>query len=70
MEPITGSARRPDGVEVSWGTEAKKNRSLFTYEELIGMKVSVMDLLDNPQYYAIDPGNHQIHPTHQGCCVD
>lgn len=68
MEQISGSRKLDEGIEVSWMEGGKEKKAFFSYQELIGMKINALDLLENPRFYLMDTRNVRIHATSRGCC--
>jgi len=60
MNRIEQGKKYQDGVQVSWSETGTEQKEFFTYEELIGMKINVLDLIYNPGIYLVDPGHHLI----------
>lgn len=69
MEPIVGSNRQERGVEVYWMEEDERKSDLFTFAELIDMRINALDLLDNPHLYYIDTDKRRILASEKGCCT-
>jgi hypothetical protein len=60
MQEIITGIKRDDGVQVVWyrGTEARS--TLFSYNELLAMRINVLDLLERPERYLLDLESHRI----------
>jgi hypothetical protein len=63
MEQIMSSKKYQNGIQVFWIIAGKDGEDFFTYEELIDMKINVLDVLKNPHLYRIDAGNHRIESS-------
>ena len=68
MEQLSGSRQRTEGIEVSWLEKDTEKQAIFSYQEIIDMKINAIDLLENPRFYLIDTKNLRIHATSRGCC--
>ncbi len=60
MQQIESSKKYQNGVQVFWSGAGNENNNFFTYDELIDQKINVLDLLNNPAIYLIDPDLHRI----------
>ena len=47
-----------------WGEGSSIKSENFNYQDLIDQKVNVLDLLDRPIAYTVDPKNHKISPKY------
>jgi len=54
MFNIVTTKRMPDGIVVFWLDDDGKKFEAFGYANLIDLKINALDLLNNPQNYAID----------------
>jgi len=55
MEPIIQAVKSFNGIQVTYLTSNDEAISeLFSYENLIDMKINVLDLIENPDRYAFD----------------
>ncbi len=63
MEPVVEAAHSVNGVLVTYISGSTRVSELFTYEDLIQMKINVSALLDHPGYYGIDPSGPVIVRT-------
>jgi len=54
MEPILKAQKSFNGVQVSYLSGETTHSVLFSYENLIEMEINVSNLLDHPEYYAVD----------------
>jgi hypothetical protein len=63
------SRKRETGIEVSWKEAGSTRSRLFSYAELIDLRINAYDLLDHPQAYEIDEGGVSLHATVLGCCT-
>jgi hypothetical protein len=63
MQQIMSSKKYQNGVQVFWTAGGKDGEDFFSYDELIDMKVNVLDVLNNPHLYRIDIGNHRIQSS-------
>ena len=64
MPDIVASKKVPEGVVVMWGEGSSIKSENFNYQDLIDQKVNVLDLLDRPIAYKIDPKVHKISPKY------
>ncbi len=63
MHKIESCTKYQNGIQIFWTEEEKKFADFFPYEELIDMKINVLDLLKNPAIYRIDVKNHKIESS-------
>ncbi|GAB7015391.1 hypothetical protein [Methanogenium cariaci] len=54
MDPIIHAAKSFNGIQVSFLSGNSTMSELFSYENLIDMKINVADLVENPDRYAVD----------------
>ena len=69
MRLLMASRKRISGIEVSWKEAGATRSRIFSYDELIGMHISAIDLLDHPQAYQIEEGGAALLATSSGCCT-
>jgi uncharacterized protein YndB with AHSA1/START domain len=67
MQQITASKKFTNGIQVFWSDKGTEKSDVFSYEDLIGLKINAFDLLENPRSYRINPAGHQIETTIPGC---
>jgi hypothetical protein len=60
MPPIQRSKKYQNGIRFFWTDTGTENGDFFSYEELIGMKINALDILNNPELYRIDAASHRI----------
>ncbi|MBP2132183.1 hypothetical protein J2128_000104 [Methanomicrobium sp. W14] len=63
MEKIIGVQKSFNGLQVSYMAGDQIISELFSYENLIEMKINVSDLVGNPSYYALDKNGPKIVRT-------
>lgn len=64
MEPIIRAAKSFNGIQVTYlSSNDEAISELFSYENLIELKINVSDLLDNPDRYAFDANGPVIVRT-------
>ncbi len=63
MEQITATKKYTNGIEVIWSDADMDRGDFFTYEELIGMQINALDILNNPKIYRIDAANHRLESS-------
>ena len=61
--PVARSKKYHIGIEVFWSREGNDNGDFFTYEDLIIQSINVLDLLDHPGVYRINPPRHSIESS-------
>jgi hypothetical protein len=54
MHDIVNSKKMDEGVIVVWNEGGLIKDRLFTYQDLIDMKINAADLVDRPMLYKID----------------
>jgi hypothetical protein len=54
MKPIIHAAKSFNGIQVSFLSGKDTISELFSYENLIDMKINVGDLIEYPDRYAVD----------------
>ena len=54
MFDIVTTKRMPDGIVVFWLDDEGKKFEAFGYANLIDLRINALDLLNNPQNYAIE----------------
>jgi hypothetical protein len=69
MRFLTASRKKATGIEVSWKEAGSTRSRLFSYVELIDMRINAADLLDHPGAYEIEEGGVSLHATLTGCCT-
>ncbi|WAI00449.1 hypothetical protein [Methanogenium organophilum] len=55
MDPIIRAAKSFNGIQVTYLSGGDTKEELFSYENLIDMKINVADLVDHPDRYAVNP---------------
>lgn len=55
MEEIIAAKKSFNGIQISYLLGNDINSELFSYENLIEMKINVSDLVANPSHYAFEP---------------
>ena len=60
QQAIIHGISRDDGIRVFWLEGNDTRSTIFTYEDLIGMRINVLDLLNNPGAYTIDADTRSI----------
>jgi hypothetical protein len=63
MEPVVEATQSVNGILVTYISGRSRVSELFTYEDLIRMKINVSDMLDHPGYYGVDPSGPRIART-------
>lgn len=63
MKQIIDAHKSFNGVQVTYISGDKDGTELFSYENLVDMRVNVLELLDHPDYYAFDPEGPRIVRT-------
>jgi hypothetical protein len=63
MQQIAGTKKYQNGIQVFLTDGGKELSDFFPFEELIDMKINVLDLLENPDIYRIDGKNHRIESS-------
>ena len=59
-DEVLATERRPDGVRVRGKNLSGEWEQIFTYDQLIGLRVNALDLLDHPNNYKIDRAERKI----------
>lgn len=54
MKTIFHAAKSFNGIQVSFLSGNDTVSELFSYENLIDMKINVSSLIEHPEYYAVD----------------
>jgi hypothetical protein len=67
MEEITGAKKMVNGVLVEYRRGDVSQTMGFTYEDLIAMEINVLDLVENPGDYEVDPEGEAIFPCPAKC---
>jgi len=62
MEQIESSKKFQNGIQVIWAG-ADSSMDFFTYDELVEQRINVLDLLNNPGIYRIDPAEHRLESS-------
>jgi hypothetical protein len=60
MKDIVTTRKMENGVACYYGTTGQEKFESFTYSELIDMKINALDLLQDPNNYAVDTANHKV----------
>jgi hypothetical protein len=60
MHEIKASKKMGNDIMVSFEVDGKTQFEAFNYQDLIDMKVNVLDLLDRPMSYRVDREAHKI----------
>ncbi len=60
MQQVVGTKKMENGIVVFWLDGDDRKWDSFNYEELIGMKINALDLLDRPASYQIDSKGHKL----------
>ncbi|MDD1685889.1 hypothetical protein [Methanoregula sp.] len=60
MYDIKASKKMGDGILLSYDENGKTLFESFSFQELIDMKINVLDLIDRPMKYKIDRNAHLI----------
>jgi len=60
MEQIIASTKVENGIVVFWLEGNDRKWELFNYQELIDLKISMINLLERPTSYQIDPTIHRL----------
>ena len=63
MQKIESSKKYQNGLQVFWSGAEGDSNDFFTYDELIDQRINVLDLLNNPAIYRIDPDTHRIESS-------
>ncbi|WP_048150082.1 hypothetical protein [Methanolacinia paynteri] len=66
MEQIIDARKSFNGIQVTYATDEEIGNAgteLFSYENLIDMRINALDLLDNPLFYSFDPIGPRIVKT-------
>jgi len=53
MDPILKAQKSFNGVQVSYLSGEITHSALFSYENLIEMKINVSNLMEHPEYYGV-----------------
>ena len=64
MQKVTAAKKMQNGVVVIWETGGGKKSDLFSWEELVDMKVNALDLLQNPEFYGVDATTRTVIATY------
>ncbi|WP_342677573.1 hypothetical protein [Methanofollis sp. UBA420] len=67
MEEITGARKMANGVLVEYRRGGVSQMVGFTYEDLIAMEINVLDLVENPRDYEVDPEGKAIFANPAKC---
>ncbi len=67
MQQIMKSKKSPDGILVFWTDAGNDLNDFFSFDELVEQKINALDLLNNPQIYAINVAGHKIESLVAGC---
>jgi hypothetical protein len=64
MDPIIHATKSFNGIQVTYLTaDDVTKEELFSYENLIEMKINVTDLIEYPDRYAFDPAGPSVVRT-------
>lgn len=63
MDPIIHAAKSFNGIQVTYLVGDTTKEELFSYENLIDMKINVLDLLEYPDRYAVNPNGPVVVRT-------
>jgi hypothetical protein len=63
MQKIVSSKKYQNGIQVFWSDAGKASMDFFSYEELVEQKINVLDLLNNPGIYLVDPAKHTLESS-------
>ncbi|WP_298667431.1 hypothetical protein [uncultured Methanofollis sp.] len=67
MDEITGANKMMNGVLVEYRRGGLSQIVGFTYEDLIAMEINVLDLIEHPRDYEVDPEGKAIFPCPSKC---
>ena len=67
MQQITNSKKFPNGIQIFWSDAGKDVNDFFSYEDLVDMKINMLDLLTNPRLYRVNTIAHKIESSVSGC---
>ncbi|MFA4859577.1 hypothetical protein [Methanoregula sp.] len=62
MHDIKASKKMGNDIMVSFEVDGKNQFEAFNFQDLIDMKINVLDLLDRPMSYKVDMAKHTIVP--------
>lgn len=62
MYDIVASKKVQEGIVVMWNDGGAIKYDTINFQDLIDMKVNVLDLLDRPVAYRIDTKAHKVVP--------
>lgn len=60
MHDIVTTRKMENGVACYYEKGEKTELESFNYQELIDMKINALDLLKDPNNYAVDPAAHRV----------
>ncbi|NYT07287.1 MAG: hypothetical protein GKC05_03400 [Methanomicrobiales archaeon] len=60
MKDIVATRKMENGVACYYGESGREEFESFTYRELIDLKINALDLLEDPNNYAVDPEKHIV----------
>lgn len=66
MKQIIDAQKSFNGIQVTYlsgKTDSTSGNELFSYENLIDMRINALDLLDHPDDYSFDPVGPRIVKT-------
>jgi hypothetical protein len=61
MHEILATTKYEQGIMVHWEEGGVAQNTLFTYEELVALKINAFDLLENPNLYWVDEKKHLLY---------
>jgi len=60
MYDIKASRKMGEGILISYEENDVTKYESYNFQDLLDMKINVLDLLDRPMSYRIDPAAHTI----------
>jgi len=60
MYDIKASKKMGNGVLISYEENGMNKFESYNFQEFIDMKINLLDLLDRPMSYRVDPAAHMI----------
>lgn len=63
MDRIIDAQKSFNGIQVTYISGDSEGSELFSYENLIDMRINVLELLDHPDYYSFDNAGPKIVRT-------
>ena len=64
MDVISTAERVKEGILLRVETSSGENEVLFGFDELVGMEINALHLLQFPQKYLCDPGARVLRRRH------